>query len=126
LRGKLENLTSLLEQEKITEGLRVCESYEGELASACKQEEVEDVMEYWEDFRTMLKEDILILLTYKSSSDDSALKEALLKLRNTTTFLRDNPRMERFGGSFKKIEELSDEDSLDLLESFLGYVCKMT
>jgi hypothetical protein len=126
LRGKLENLTSLLEQENITEGLRVCESYEGELASACEQGEVEGVMEYWEDFRTMLKEDIPILLTYKSSSDDSALKEALLKLRNTSTFLRDNPRMERFGGSFKKIEELSDKDSLDLLESFLGYVCKMT
>lgn len=66
-----------------------------------------------------------IVLRINSSSDNLAVKEALLALRNTECFLSDNPPMKKFGGTFQDIANLSDERALNLLDELLRYSSKI-
>jgi hypothetical protein len=122
LLGKLEELHDLIDKEdgEQAKALQVHDWHDGEFISVSNQEK-EDIIESLDFIQSMLREEMQILLKINGSSDNSAVKDALLALRNTEGFLSEYPPMKRFGGTFKEIVSLSDRDAQYLLGKFLRY-----
>lgn len=123
---KLEQLHDLIDKEDREQAgaSEIHKWHDGEFLGASGKEK-RDILESLDALQSMLKEDMQIVLKIDGSSDNSAVKEALLALRNTKYFLSDNPPMKKFGGTFKEIAGLSDEEVHYLLGELLRYSSKM-
>jgi hypothetical protein len=122
---KLEELDGLIDNDgKQAIAFEIHQWHDGEFIGITDRKK-KDIIKSLGLLQLMLTEEMQILLNINGSSDNLAVRNALLALRNTKVFLSDNPPMKRFGGTFKEIVDLSDEDVLDLLRKFLRHGLEM-
>jgi hypothetical protein len=99
------------------------------LSSELHEEEIawspdsESILERWVQIKSMLKEEVPMMLIIGRTSQNLDVKQVLVKLRSTDSYLK-HYKMKRLGGSFEDIGELSDEESLHLLQGILRCVRK--